>query len=224
MVDDRDRHIRRGPDDYAYEALALLPYGEAWPREPDSTLVRFVTGLFYYYGFVDSRAADLLERESDPRITIELLPDWERNWGLPDPCLAEPLTIADRQIALVTKMTMQGAQSRQFFIDLAAKLGYTINAIGEFSPWTFGLSEVGMTDDNAGRHYPRWEIGPPEIRFYWTIHVGAVRVTWWRYGSAEIGVDPHARIALATDLECIFRRYKPAQTEIIFDYSEVIVA
>jgi uncharacterized protein YmfQ (DUF2313 family) len=216
----RDRHHRRGPEDYASAMLSLLPTGQAWPRAPDSTLVLTIQGLAYYYGHVDGRAADLLERESDPRATLELLPDWERNWGLPDPCLAEPLTIADRQIALVLKMTMMGGQSRQFFIDLAAAIGYTIT-IGEFSPWTFGLSECGMTDDGAGKHYPRWEIGPPEIRFYWTIHVGAVRYTWWRYGSAEIGVDPHCRIGVATDLECILRRYKPAHTDIIFDYSEL---
>jgi uncharacterized protein YmfQ (DUF2313 family) len=221
MADERDRHVRRGPKEYAYAMLALLPTGLAWPREADSVLVRTVNGLAAVYGFVDGRAADLLERESDPRATIELLPDWERNWGLPDPCLAEPLTISDRQIALVAKMTMLGGQSREFFYKLADKIGYTIH-IGEFSPWTFGLSECGMTDDGAGKHYPRWEIGPPEIRFYWTIEVGAVRWTYWRYGSAELGFDPHCRIALATDLECIFRRYKPAHTDIVFDYSELI--
>jgi len=66
--------------------LSLLPTGQAWPRAPDSTLVLTITGLAYFYGFVDGRAADLLERESDPRKTIELLPDWEKAWGLPDPC------------------------------------------------------------------------------------------------------------------------------------------
>ena len=49
---------------------------------PESTLVRACTGLNEYWGVVDSRAADLLETESDPRLTVELLPDWERAWGL----------------------------------------------------------------------------------------------------------------------------------------------
>ena len=78
------------------------------------------SGLCDYWGFVDGRAADLLERESDPRQTVELLPDWERNWGLPDPCYEAPQTIGERQLALVMRMTMQGAQSREFFIDVAA--------------------------------------------------------------------------------------------------------
>ena len=94
-----DRHIRRSGSDYTEAFLALLPQGQAWPKHaPDSILVQGVTGLCDFWGFVDGRAADLLERESDPRLTIELLPDWERNWGLPDPCYTAPLTIDERQL------------------------------------------------------------------------------------------------------------------------------
>ena len=77
-----DRHIRRNGEDYGTAFLALLPQGQAWPKWPGSTLDLACRGLAYYWGDVDSRAADLLERESDPRITMELLPDWERAWGL----------------------------------------------------------------------------------------------------------------------------------------------
>ena len=217
-----DYHVQRGPDDYTHALAALLPTGQAWPRAPDSTLMLTIKGLAHIYGQVDFRAHILLTRESDPRLTLELLPDWERNFGLPDPCLAEPLTVADRQKILVLKMTMLGGQSRKFFYQLARDLGYTIG-IREYSPWTFGISEVGPTDDGTGTNYPRWEIGPPEIRFYWTIKVGEVRLSWWRYGSAIIGLDPHCYIGLATDLECIFNRYKPAHTEIIFDYTGTVI-
>ena len=97
--------------------------------------MKVVKGLAQFWGdVVDARAADLLERESDPRSTIELLPDWERNWGLPDPCYTSPQSIDERQRALVMRMTMLGAQSRQFFIDVAAMLGYTIT-ITEYRPF-----------------------------------------------------------------------------------------
>lgn len=165
---------------------------------------------------VEARAFDLLVRETDPRATMDLLAEWERAFGLPDPCVDEPLTIADRREALVERMTTEGGQSRAFFIAVAAALGYTIT-ITEYSPWMFGVSEFGETDDGTG--YPRWEMGSPDIRFYWTVRVGAVRLTWWRFGSAEFGIDPHLRIALATDLECVIRRLKPAHTEVLFDYS-----
>lgn len=212
----RDRHIRRGKAEYFYALAAMLPQGLAWPRDPDSVLMRVVKGLSGIWERVDSRAADLLERESDPRRTIELLPDWENAWGLPDHCIAEPLSVGERQAALVQKMTLKGGQSRQFFIDLAASIGYHIS-IREYAPWMFGVSCFGRTRDDTGTYW-RWEIAPPEIRFNWTVTVDQVRVTWWRFGFAQFGVDPHVRLSLATDLECLFRRYKPAHTRIIFQY------
>jgi uncharacterized protein YmfQ (DUF2313 family) len=212
-----DKHVRRTAADYAYAFAALLPTGAAWPRSISSTLGKVVTGLASIWELVDRRAADLLERESDPRTTIELIDDWEASWGLPDKCLAEPLTIEARQDALVTKMTFIGHQDRQFFIDMAASIGYTITFVQEFSPWMFGISQVGLTADETG--YWRWEIGSPDIRFWWKVKVGAVRLSWWRFGQAQFGIDPHLRIGLATDLECLFRRYRPAHTEVLFDYS-----
>ena len=103
-----DRHVRRSGSDYTYAFLQLLPQGQAWPREQGSTLVQTCDGLSEYWGFVDGRAADLLERESDPRKTIELLPEWERAWGLPDPCFPSATTIGERQRMLVLYMTYLG--------------------------------------------------------------------------------------------------------------------
>jgi uncharacterized protein YmfQ (DUF2313 family) len=212
----RDRHVRRTGADYLKAFLRLLPLGIAWPRKRNGVLVRTSRGLTNVWGFVDSRAADLLEQESDPRKTIELLPDWEKAFGLPDPCLQEPLTIADRQRMLVQRMTMLGAQSRNWFRDVAAMLGYTIK-IDEFSPWICGISRCGSTPDQSGIN--EWYIAAPEIRFYWRIHVDTARLSWFRCGSGQCGVDPHLRIGLATDLECLFLRWQPAQTQIVFDYS-----
>lgn len=214
-----DRHVRRSGDDYAAAFLALLPRGQAWPKEPGSTLERATSGLSAYWGFVDGRAGDLIERECDPRKTIELLRDWEIAFGLPDPCLQEPLTISERQRVLVQRMTLLGAQSRAWFIEVAAWLGHTIR-IGEYAPWMCGVSRCGETPDDMG--LPRWEIAAPEIRFYWKIFVDQARLTWFRCGSGECGVDPHLIIGLATDLECLFRRWQPAQDQIVYDYSELV--
>src|SRR6516225_1826777 len=141
-----DVHVRRSGSDYAQAMLELLPQGQAWPRSLDSTLVKSVDGLADYYGTVDARAADLLEQESDPRKTVELLPDWERNWGLPDPCFQSTPTISMRQKMLVFKMTLLGGQSRDFFINDVAMgmLGYTIT-ISEYAPFMAGVSNCGDT-------------------------------------------------------------------------------
>jgi uncharacterized protein YmfQ (DUF2313 family) len=207
-------------------------------------------GLCEYWGFVDSRAADLLEQESDPRRTIELLPDWERNWGLPDPCYTAPQTIGERQTALVQRMTLMGSQSRQFYIDFSARLGYHIS-ITEYRPFMVGLDRCGdnrvhgdgtnpmfsdmfvrgylpVYNPDGGRvqngelsEYPNYGLGPPENRYYWTVHVHEAPLTWFRCGGGggQTGVDPHLRIGHATDLECILQRWKPAHTIIVFDYS-----
>ena len=217
-----DIHVRRSGDDYAQAMLQLLPQGQAWPRFPDATEVLTIYGLAQYWGFVDSRAADVLEIESDPRLTIELLPDWERNWGLPDPCLTDPPTdLNSRHAALVAKMTLYGDQSREFFINLAAQLGYTIT-ITEYSPYMCGVSQVGDTrgldpDSNPGDW--RWMLGPPELRFYWTVHVGSLSLIYFRCGSSQCGVDRLLEIGVASDLECVLDRYAPAHTQIVYDYS-----
>ena len=245
-----DRHVRRSGSDYGTSLLSLLPQGQAWPKHPGTTLDLACRGLAEYWGFVDSRAADLLERESDPRYTIEMLPDWERNWGLPDPCYEAPLTIAERQLALLMRMTMIGSQSRQFFIDIAAMIGYTIT-ITEYRTFVCGIDRVGdarvygaagapdpimynewgnpIMDANGDEpvkegelsEWPYYGLGPETNRFYWTVHVHEAKLIWFRVTSGQTGVDPHLRIGLADDLECLLNRWKPAHTQIIFDYSNL---
>jgi uncharacterized protein YmfQ (DUF2313 family) len=233
-----DIHVRRSGADYAQAFARLLPPGAAWPRDPASVLMTVVRGLAQIWGssgvdeasdatgttqLVDGRAGDLLERESDPRQTVELLPDWETAFGLPDPCFSTPVTIADRQRVLVQKMTLLGSQSRAFFTQLAGEIGYPI-AIREFSPFMCGVSRCGDTTADeiatggSGAHM-RWMIGPPEIRFYWTTAVAQARLSWFRCGSGQCGVDPMLLIGVPADNECIFNRWKPAHTQLVFDLS-----
>jgi uncharacterized protein YmfQ (DUF2313 family) len=216
-----DTWVQRTAAEYAQAFNSLLPTGPAWPRQPGTILQDVVSGQTQIWGdVVEVLAALLLTQESDPRSTITLLPDWERAFGLPDPCLDEGLTISNRQAALVNKMTLLGAQDRAFFIAEAAAIGYTI-AIREFSPFMCGVSRCGDTrliDGGDGVHY-RWEIGDPDMRFYWVVEVSALRFTWFRCGEGQCGIDPMLLIAGATDLECLLRRWKPAHTQVIFDYS-----
>lgn len=429
-----DRHIRRDGDAYGEQFLTFLPQGQAWPRDPGSTLVNACLGLAHYYGFVDGRAADLLEIESDPRITVELLPDWEKAWGLPDPCfppgtrteetfgpnllddtweqlqnvalapsldpvftltqagfavtedatdgghvikqqfvaLAKgkyrasvtwqaigptprgimlsvewhegganiwinpdgtintdetlawgtgvaiskptnnatpdgawtseftidvvlpntvnlyglylvtttgtvgdseypglndgtgiqfrshslrtlttkevpiPQTIAERQKMLVTYMTWPGyarvdgelidwresSQSRDYFTWLMKFIGFEVadNYVGEFAPFMAGISQCGETrptklDENGnvvidtGKNF-RWYIGSPEQRFAWYVNVGSRQYNWFRAGSGQCGVDPHLRIGAPQDIQCLLNRWKPAHTELVFNFND----
>jgi len=227
-----DRHIRRGQPEYAHALSMLLPQGIAWPRWPETVLMKVVYGLAGIFGWADGRAADLLERESDPRQATDvilpngmpdgLLDDWERNWGLPDPCYAGPLTIGERQRHLVLRMTLLGAQSRAFFIGVGKFLGYDNITISEYRPFMVGIDRAGdnreyLPDGSLGE----WpcQIGDPVMRFAWTIHVADLGLVWFRASRGQAGIDPHLRITLALDLECVIRRWRPAHTEVLFDYS-----
>ncbi len=216
-----DRHMRRDGDDYIDPLSQLLPQGQAWPKwDTGSLLMKFVAGCAQIFGDVDSRASDLLERESDPRLTIELLPDWERNFGLPDDCLAEPVSIGDRQQALTQRMTLQGDQSRQFFLDYASAIGQKIQVI-EHSPFMCGVSQCGDTRGLTDSGQPRWEVGGPNMRFYWTIAPDHPRLTWFRTGQSACG-EHLLTIGIFTDAECIWNRLKPAHTELAFDFGNLV--
>ena len=215
--------VQWAADDYAQVIADHLPSGAAWPRDADSDLMGWVAGCAQAWGDVSARAAALLVTESDPRSTAEMLPDWERAFGLPDPCVGEPQTITDRRKALLLKMTTLGGQSRTFFIGVAAALGYTVT-ITEYAPFMCGLSRCGDTRpfppvDPTDTAY-RWTVGPPEIRFWWRIHILGRKTRWFRAGSGQCGIDPMVRIGLATDLECLIRRWKPAHTDVTFDYGD----
>lgn len=214
-----DRHIRRSGDDYARAMLDLLPQGQAWPRHEFSTLVQAINGVAQYWGFVDGRAADLLERESDPRQTIELLPDWERAWGLPDECFPSATTIGERQKMLVMKMTWMGGQSRAYFTKLMEWLGYKVT-IKEYAPFMAGVSRAGDTRPTPSDHY-RWYIGKPEMRFAWTVQAGTMGLVWFRAGKGQAGVDHHLEFRPPEELQCLLERWKPAHTKIVMDFSSL---
>jgi uncharacterized protein YmfQ (DUF2313 family) len=215
--------IRRDGDDYWPPLRRLLPRGIAWPRDPDTVLQKTARGLAQIWGFVDKRAADLLEIEGDPRKTIEMLPDWEENFGLPEPCLPAPQTEELRRKVLVWKMTLMGGQSRQWFYQFSREIVGTKIYIQEFSPFTCGRSQVGDTrpGPEAGweEDHFRWEIGHPEMRFFWRVRPLGKTLHPFRCGRDNCGEDPLCRITPDVALECILTKLKPAHTDIVFDYS-----
>jgi uncharacterized protein YmfQ (DUF2313 family) len=210
-----DKHVRRDDHDYAEAFQSLMPRGQVWPRFKGTTLRRVCDALAYYWGFVDGRADDLLVRESDPQRTVELLPDWERAWGLPDECFPDATTIAERQRMLVLKMTWLGAQSRQYFIDVLAWLGFKIT-IHEWAPFMAGVSRCGDTRPGPDQRY-RWYIGAPEGRYVWTVSVAHAGLTWFRAGSGQAGVNHHLEFRSPLGVECLLLRWKPAHTVLRFN-------
>jgi len=96
------------------------------------------------------------------------------------------------------------------------KANISVNLPGHGS--LFALSVGGGV---AAPPLPRWTLGAPEMRYMWTVHVGLASLIWFRCTHGQCGVDPHLIIGTALDLECMINRFKPAHTEVIFDYSSL---
>ena len=113
-------------------------------------------------------------------------------------------TIEARQAELLFKMTLLGRQDRQFFIDLAAREGETVT-IREYAPYMCGVSWVGdsrgmdpvtgQVSTHGDPHF-RWQLGRQELRYYWLVDLEHV----------------------LTGVECIFTRYKPGHSDVVFTY------
>lgn len=193
---------------YERQLMALLPYGPAWPRDPDTILAGIMGGVAAEFARVDGRAADLLD-ESDPRSSLELLPDWERLVGLPDACVPVTGAIRERQLAVAAKVAGLGGQSRSYYIGLAASLGFTIT-IDEFAAGTVN-STCDQTCADDG-----WAV-------VWRVNVtddndqGDYSSAW---ANADSGCDEAIRNFGSGQLECLINRAKPAHTIVLFAYPD----
>jgi uncharacterized protein YmfQ (DUF2313 family) len=159
-----------------------------------------LTALAVEFARIDMRAAELRE-EADPRTTVEMLPDWERVAGLPDPCAGQAQTLAERRQRLVAKLAARGGQSIAYFVGIAAQLGYTVT-IEEFRVFTC----VSRCID---------ALNPPPWQHAWRVRAPTNTV---RTMTAESGCDEPLASWGNQILECVIGRLKPAHTHVIFAY------
>jgi len=129
---------------YAEAMTRLLPPGRLWVRAWDSATIfgKLLLGLAREPAILASRGLDLLDRESDPRRTQELLAEWERAAGLPDPCLPGAADEELRRNRLVERLVGDRGQAATHFEALVAGLGYSAEIL-EFHPFRVGAGEAG---------------------------------------------------------------------------------
>jgi uncharacterized protein YmfQ (DUF2313 family) len=192
--------MRAEPATYRQLLTGLLPQGDAWSREPGSVLGRLLEGFGAEPARAHNRLLDLLD-EADPRTTLELLPEWERFAGLPDPCSGLAPSLAGRREQLTAKVTQRGGQTPAYFIGLAASLGFVVT-ITEFPAFDCG------SDCDAAVNGPAW-------LFAW--QVNAPETTISEMG-CESFCDEPLRHWGNEPLECALSRLKPAHTHVMFAY------
>lgn len=189
---------------YARQLQQLLPRGAVWWLESSTTLSKFLLGLSDELARVDGRGVTLID-EWDPRTTFELLGDWERVYGLPDPCVGTDPSIVQRRASLVAKVIGIGGQTPAYFIAVAAALGFSIT-ITEFSPHTVDDDvEAPIVGDDWAY---AWLVTAPLNT------VGELTV--------EETVDDPLSWWTNLVLECVLQALKPAHTQIVFQFGEPV--
>jgi uncharacterized protein YmfQ (DUF2313 family) len=184
---------------------ALLPSGILWQQlQQDDVFIGLMQSMAEELARLHQREDDLLN-EADPRTVYEMLPEWEAAYGLPDPCVGDSLTLQQRLDLLYLKVINKGGQSKPFFIALAKALGYDIT-ITEFSPHSV------MSGVNQPIYGLAW-------RYVWLVNAigqGGVK----RYFSVKSGVGEPLFVRDETTLQCMFNRFKPAQTRVLFNFGD----
>lgn len=192
---------------YARQLAQLLPPGKLWNLEPDSVTSKTLLALAAEFARVDGRAADLVN-ETDPRTALETLDDWERVLGLPDSCLTSiPSSVNERRSAITSKYTARGGQSRAYYEQLAAQLGYTAT-VSEYKVCRSGSARSGDRCNGTA-----WA-------FAWLVTISGYEigtVSRARSGTARSGdrIQGFAQL----DVECIIREAAPAHTFPLFTYT-----
>lgn len=177
------------PEAYARQLKQLLPPGRLWLLEPTSWLSKLLTAVADELARIDGRGEDLL-REWDPRSALETLDDWERVLGLfPEPTA----TVSERQNAVAARLVARGGQTPEYFVDLAARLGF-VATITVTAPYTWRVN-VNLSASSAAY---------------------TLRVSEFRAGASRAG-DRVANRDIAV-LETEINRAKPAHTLVLFAY------
>lgn len=185
-------------DDYRQVLYALMPPGPAF-SESDLLL----DGLAAEFARCHNRILDLIT-ESDPRTTTELIDEWEKDVGLPDPCddifsIDRPLS--ERRRILCTKLLTQGNQSVPYYQKIAKELGYEVEIHG-YSEHTV----ESRVDDS---------INGPDWVFAFAIIASEETI---RDASVEDDVDTPLRWWGNRRLECKINSIKQSHTIPVFIY------
>ena len=192
--------------DYLWQFQRLLPRGRVWQRGWGTLQAEALLTLMPTWVRLHIRADDLLT-DAFPCSTVELLPEWEATLGLPDPCVQPPLTtIQQRTGAVCAKFVARGGASYEYFIHLAASLGFQIE-IETYKPFRTGSSAAG--DPLCSEAWA----------FAWRVvidgNVGTI--TYFRTGASSAG-EPLAAWG-AQALQCAIEATAPANTTIIWAYA-----
>ena len=204
---------------YKWLVRRLFPTGWAWKFAKGSTLLKFTDSLAEEPARIEERAFDLLE-ELDPAKTYEMLDNWERMLGLPDECDPDDLDLSvfERRVRILQKLTTGGGQSKAFFKLIAEQLGYDADIIDvvNFKDFRAGIARAGDPLTNSTE--ADGSTGDAGWAHTFQVKAPAELVRKFRAGQSTAG----ERLVYVENrrLECVIRKYAPAHVTVIFSFGE----
>jgi len=190
---------RRNIEEYTDSLAAYLPNGELFASKSvnDSNFRKLLRGLsgelFRANGLLRDYSNEIL-----PDTTAKFLSEWESALGIPDGCFNGEGSNDERRRDILTKLSALGVQTEQDFIDLALIFGKVVT-IKQLSNEAFPAYSV-----------PFNLVGFPEARFI--IIVEGVDLV----GGVPPYDVPFFLSVGESVLECVFKKLKPANCEVIF--------
>lgn len=169
-----------------------------------------------------SLAASLLPfRGLTPLQALEWLEDYERVYGLPGDCRQQGLLLQERVALLAIALTERTAINRDYYVWLAAQLGYAIT-IEEFAQFKAGFASAGGALTNyqnlfsAGSRAGESLAQGAPWQWVWVVHATGEPTTMFRAGVSGAG-EPLVGWSNQL-LECAIRAAAPAHTVVHFAY------
>jgi uncharacterized protein YmfQ (DUF2313 family) len=190
-------------DSLVTAGLSFWPPGAAW-GSPDgqavslsSVLGRFTRVLLSPFKWLYARAFRLA-LEANTQTVSELLPDWEKDHGLPEACFTGEQTATQRLVALRRKVMAEPLAHPEDFVRVAADFGFEIE-IEEPNIFECGFSECG------GYH----ETGAASEEAYVIVRAKGSAETFFEIGASECGVDRLYDVVGSSDVLCFLRQELP---------------
>ena len=209
-------------DCYQYEprgsALATLqrhlPTGLAWDayRTVGKNLYQLWSAFATAYDDMSAALCRMIQ-ELDPSTTVDMIGEWERAVGLPDPCLPQVTTLGERRFWVLWRLGRRRWTTAAEWIELAGLFGLDIR----ITPGWY-VQRPALYDWS----YPkRYDIFPKLGRFRVYIDVLNVPFSGYDYGRDNRGPGypiPYGSIndRLASFI-CIIDRVRPANVVVIYN-------
>lgn len=190
--------------DYAQAVRKLFPRGKAWAAGIGSLFDNFLNAIGASVYILHAAAINLVDSEINPFSTASLMPLWENDFGLPDPCVGTGQTLDQRRQALLARITDPGGLNAGRYIALAASIGVDIT-VSTFTPAQMG-SGCGTPMYGAS-----W-------KFAWQVNAPAEPITSvFRCDSA---CDDYLQTWGNAELECVINSRNRPSRVVLFAYGD----